>query len=170
MARKFNARLAIPNFFDTCASINAERVYKRLRSTSRRSRLMAANHIFDLGDYRVLSAATMVAILAVSAMPLYAQQSSAVKADPQNVFKMISRDKLKIQTLCKIVDLGNQLDQADQVHDIKKVEEVSRKLDQWERKLPEYTEMVGGLGDVDPNSEDAQEIGSIILKLNEFCD
>ena len=56
---------------------------------------------------------------------------------------MISRDKLKIQTFCKIVDLGNQLDQADQVHDIKKVEEVSRKLDQMERKLPEYTEMVG---------------------------
>jgi hypothetical protein len=42
------------------------------------------------------------------------------------------------------------------VHDTKKVEEVSRKL--------------GGLTDLDPNSEDAQEIGSIILKLDEFCD
>jgi hypothetical protein len=133
---------------------------------------MAANHIFGLEAYRVLSAATVVATLAVSAMPLYAQQPSAVhlKADLQNVFKMISSDKRKIQTFCKIVDLSNQLDQADQVHDIKKVEEVSRKLDEWERKMPEYTALVGGLGDVDPNSEDAQEIGSIILKLNEFCD
>jgi hypothetical protein len=65
---------------------------------------------------------------------------------------------------------GAQGPDSDQVHDIKKVEEVSHKLDQWERKLPEYTELVGGLADVDPNSEDAQEIGSIILKLNEFCD
>ena len=56
------------------------------------------------------------------------------------------------------------------MHDIKKVEEVSRKLDEWEGKLPEYTALVGGLGDVDPNSGDAQEIGLIILKLNEFCD
>jgi hypothetical protein len=132
---------------------------------------MTANHIFGLGDYRILSAAAVVTILAISATPLYAQPSAVQsKVDPQSVFKMISGDKLKIQTFCKIVDLGNQLDQADQLHDIKKVEEVSRKLDEWEGKLPEYTALVGGLADVDPNSEDAQEIGSIILKLDEFCD
>jgi hypothetical protein len=52
-----------------------------------------------------------------------------------------------------IADLGNQLDQADQVHDIKKVEEVSRKLDEWQGKLPEFTALVGGLTDLDPNSD-----------------
>jgi hypothetical protein len=57
-----------------------------------------------------------------------------------------------------------------QVHDTMKVEEVSRKLDEWQGKLPEFTALVGGLTDLDPNSEDAQEIGSIILKLDEFCD
>ena len=68
---------------------------------------MAANHIFGLGDL-VATTARVGAILAVSAMPLYAQQPSAVhlKTDPQNVFKMISSDKRKIQTFCKIVDLG----------------------------------------------------------------
>ena len=132
---------------------------------------MAANHIFGLGDV-VATAATVVAILAVSAMPLYAQEPSTVQlnADAQNLFKIISSDKLKIQIFCKIVDLGNQLDQADQVHDTKKVEEVSRKLDEWQGKLPEFTALVGGLRDLDPNSEGAQEIGSIILKLDEFCD
>lgn len=139
---------------------------------SRRSRLeMAANHIFGLGDV-VATTATVVAILAVSAMPLYAQQPSTVQlnADAQNLFKIISSDKRKIQIFCKIADLGNQLDQADQVHDTKKVEEVSRKLDEWQGKLPEFTALVGGLTDLNPNSEDAQEIGSIILKLDEFCD
>ena len=132
---------------------------------------MAANHIFGLGDV-VATTATVVAILAVSAMPLHAQQPSTVQlnADAQNLFKIISSDKRKIQIFCKIADLGDQLDQADQVHDTKKVEEVSRKLDEWQGKLPEFTALVGGLTDLNPNSEDAQEIGSIILKLDEFCD
>ena len=132
---------------------------------------MAANHVFGLRD-AVATAATVVAILAVSAMPLYAQQPSTVQlnADAQNLFKIISSDKRKIQIFCKIADLGNQLDQADQVHDTKKVEEVSRKLDEWQGKLPEFTALVGGLTDLDPNSEGAQEIASIILKLDEFCD
>ena len=56
------------------------------------------------------------------------------------------------------------------MHDTKKVEEVSQKLDEWQGKLPEFTALVSGLTDLDPNSEGAQEIGSIILKLDEFCD
>jgi hypothetical protein len=120
----------------------------------------------------VATTAAVVAILAVSAMPLHAQQPRTVQlnADAQNLFKIISSDKLKIQIFCKIADLGDQLDQADQVHDTKKVEEVSRKLDEWQGKLPEFTALVGGLTDLDPNSEGAQAIGSIILKLDEFCD
>ena len=132
---------------------------------------MAANHIFGLGDV-VATTATVVAILAVSPMPLCAQQPSTVQlnADAQNLFKIISTDDRKIQIFCKIADLGDQLDQADQVHDTKKVEEVSQKLDEWQGKLLEFTALVSGLTDLDPNSEGAQEIGSIILKLDEFCD
>ena len=99
------------------------------------------------------------------------QQSDIVKlkGEAQNAFNVISSDKLKIQTFCEMADLGNQLDQADRANDTKKTEEVSQKLDELEGKLPEYTELVDGLKDVDPNSQDAQEIGSIILKLDEFC-
>ena len=43
-------------------------------------------------------------------------------------------------------------------------------MDELEGKLPEYTALVAGLMDVDPNSQEGQEIGSIILKLDEFCD
>ena len=68
-----------------------------------------------------------------------------------------------------MADLGNQLDQADRANDTKKTEEVSHKLDELERNLPEYTPLVGGLMDVDPNTQDGQEIGSIILKLDELC-
>lgn len=133
---------------------------------------MAAKHIFGLGDM-VPNTATVVAILAISVVPVYAQNQqpdiAKLKANAQNAFKIISSDKHKIQTFCKMADLGNQLDQADRVHDTKKVEEVSQKMDELEGKLPEYTALVADLGDVDPNSEDGQEIGSIILKLDELC-
>jgi hypothetical protein len=133
---------------------------------------MAANHIFGPGDV-VPTTATVVAILAISAVAVYAQaqQPSTVKltADARNAFNIISSDKHKIQLFCQMADLGNQLDQADRVHDTKKVEEVSQKMDELEKKLPEYPALVDGLAEV-PNSEDAQEIGSIILKLDKLCD
>jgi hypothetical protein len=118
---------------------------------------MAANHIFR---------PTLIAILAISAVPVSAQiqppDMMQLKAEAQNAFKIISSDKLKIQTFCEMADLGNQLDQADRAHDTKKVEELSQKLDELEEKLPEYTALVAGLAQVDPNSADGQEIGSMI--------
>jgi hypothetical protein len=124
-----------------------------------------------------LLAATMSTALAQSANDLRygfveSQQPDMVKlkAEAQNAFNLISSDKLKIQTFCEMADLGNQLDRADRANDTKKTEEVSQKLDELERKLPEYTALVDGLKDVGPNSQDAQEIGSIILKLDELCD
>jgi hypothetical protein len=134
---------------------------------------MAANHILGLGDL-VRTTATVTAILAISVMPVYAQSQQPdivkLKADAQNAFNMISGDKLKLRTFCEMANLGDQLDQAERVHDTKKALEVSQKMDELEEKLPEYTALVDGLKDVDPNSEDAQEVGSIILKLDEFCD
>ena len=93
-----------------------------------------------------------------------------LKGEAQNAFNVISNDKLKIKTFCEMADLGNQLDRADRANDTNKTEEVSQKLDELERKLLEYTALVDGLADVVPNTEDAQEIGSIILKLDELCD
>jgi hypothetical protein len=133
---------------------------------------MTANYIFGLGDL-VPTTVTVVAILAFSAMPAYAQgqQPDTVKlnADAQNAFNIISSDKLKIQIFCEMADLGNQLDQAERLHDSKKAVAMTQKMDELEEKLPEYTALVDGLKDVDSNSQDAQEIGSIILKLDEFC-
>jgi hypothetical protein len=124
-----------------------------------------------------LLAATMSTALAQSANDLpygfvQSQQADIVKlkGEAQNAFNVISSDKLKIQTFCEMADLGNQLDRADRANDTKKTEEVSQKLDELERKLPEYTALVDGLKDVDANSQEAQEIGSIILKLDELCD
>ena len=117
----------------------------------------------------------MVAVLAISAVPVYAQGQQLdpvkLKADAQNLIKIISGDKLKLQTYCEIGDLNDQLDQANQEQDTRKAAELSQKMNELEPKLgTEYVALADGPKDMDPNSQDGQEIGSIILKLDEFCD
>jgi hypothetical protein len=55
----------------------------------------------------------IVAMLAIAAVPVcaQAQQSSTakLKADAQNVVKIITGDKAKTQTYCQIADLIDQL-------------------------------------------------------------
>src|SRR5262245_19578389 len=71
-----------------------------------------------------------VAVLAISAVPMYAQaqQSGVVKlkADAQNIVKIISGDKLKTQTYCEIVELDDEIDEEQ---DSSKAEELSQKVD-----------------------------------------
>jgi hypothetical protein len=115
----------------------------------------------------------IVAILAISVVLAYAQHqqpdAEKLKADAQNVLKIISGDKLKIQTYCEIADLSQQLGQASREKDAKKVEELADKIDALESKLgPEYPALLNGLWNIDPTSKDAQEIGSILDKLDEF--
>jgi hypothetical protein len=116
----------------------------------------------------------VVAILAISAVPVYAQEqrpnTEKLKADAQNVFKIISGDKLKIQTYCKIADLSQQLDRASRKKDTKKIEELAQSIDELENKLdPEYPLLLDRLWNVDPTSRDGQEILSILNKLDGFC-
>ena len=116
----------------------------------------------------------VIAVLAISAVLVYAQEQppnvEKLKTDAQNVFKIISGDKLKIRTYCEIADLSVQLAQASRKQETKKVEELARNIDELESKLgPEYPALLDGLWNIDPTSQDAQEIGSILDKLDEFC-
>ncbi len=121
--------------------------------------------------YRTL----FVAILVVATITVYAQaqqpNAAKLKADAQNVVKIISGDTTKTQTYCEIAELGDQADEAAEQHDTKKADELSQKINQLAGKLgPEYVALVGGLQDIDPNSQDGQEIGSILEGLDKLCE
>jgi hypothetical protein len=116
----------------------------------------------------------IIAILAIAVVPVCAkaQQPSGatVKTDVQNVVKMISGDKAKTQTYCQIDELSDQITQAAQKKDNKKVEELSRKMEELEGSLgPEYVALANELEEVDPNSQDGQEISSAIDALDRLC-
>ena len=116
----------------------------------------------------------VLAILAICTTSAYAQHqqpdTAKLKADAENMVKIISGDKLKIQTYCEILDLDDQIDDANLSQDTKKATELSEQADELEKKLgPEFSTLAGNLKDIDPNSRDGREIGPIIDKLDQLC-
>ena len=94
-----------------------------------------------------------------------------MKADAQNVIKIISGDKAKTQIYCQLDELSDQVTQALRKKDNKKAEELSRKMDELEGRLgPEYVALANELEEVDPNSQDGQEISSAMDALDKLCE
>ena|SRR6516165_7685969 len=113
----------------------------------------------------------IVAILIISNMSLSAlgQQPDAakLKADAQ---KVVKGDKAKTEAYCQIANLGEQMDQAVQDKDSKKIEELAQKLPELEKNLgPEYIGLVESLRNVDLRSKDRQDIVSMLDELDEAC-
>ena len=123
----------------------------------------------------------IVAILAISIAPLYAQGAqpdpAKLKADAQKVVTIISGDKAKTQTFCQMGIIGNQIDEAIQKKDTEKADELAQKLTELAQKLTEleknlgseYLALVESLRSMDLTSKDGQEIMSTFDKLDESC-
>jgi len=133
----------------------------------------------------------IVLALVVAAVPMCAQAqapnppkpSKPAKAAPaapaapvskvaaaQRVVKTISGDKTKTETYCDIGKLGEQIEQAEQKNDMKKIDELNKKMDELATKLgPEYVALMGQLEDVDPSSKEGQDISSALGGLDKLC-
>jgi hypothetical protein len=115
----------------------------------------------------------IVGILIISTTPLSAQiqqpDPAKVKADAQKVVSIIKGNKDKTQAYCQINELAEQIGGA-QEKDSKKAEALSRQIFELEVKLgPEYISLVSSLKDLDPNSQQAKEIDSILAPLDDSC-
>jgi hypothetical protein len=115
-----------------------------------------------------------LAVLAICTMPAYAQDqqpdTAKLKADAENMVNIITGDKLKIQTYCETLDLNDQIDDANLNQDTKRATELSEQANELKKKLgPEFSTLADNLKDVDPNSQDGREIGSIINRLDQAC-
>ena len=115
-----------------------------------------------------------VAIAAIAALTVGAQAQpkpkKVTKADAQKVVALISADKAKTQIYCDMAKLGEQIDQADQKKDSKKVEELSTKMDEMTQKLgPEYGALMEGLQGMDPESKEGKDIGAVLDGLDALC-
>ncbi|MGC1624008.1 MAG: hypothetical protein WA759_14555 [Pseudolabrys sp.] len=133
----------------------------------------------------------IVAALAIAAVPALAQAQAPnppksskpakpAKAAPaapaskaeaaQKLVKTISADKAKTQTYCDIGKLGDQIEEAEQKKDLKRIDDLNRKMDELATKLgPEYVAVMGDLQDIDPSSKEAQDISSTLEGLDKLC-
>ena len=84
--------------------------------------------------------------------------------------KTISGDKAKIQTYCDIGKLGSQIEDAEQKKDMNKIDELNKRMDEMATKLgPEYGALLTRLEEIDPDSQEALEIGSALETLDKLC-
>ena len=133
----------------------------------------------------------IVAALAIAAVPALAQAQAPnppksskpakpAKAAPaapaskaeaaQKLVKTISADKAKTQTYCDIGKLGDQIEEAEQKKDLKRIDELNRKMDELATKLgPEYVALMSDIQDIDPSSKEAQDISSTLEGLDKLC-
>jgi hypothetical protein len=66
--------------------------------------------------------------------------------------------------------LGEQMEQANENGDSKKFDELFQKISELEKQLgPEYAALIDGLQDIDPRSEEGQEIQATLDALDSLC-
>ena len=114
----------------------------------------------------------IVTVLAITAAPLcgQAQKPTLTKADAQKVFKIISGDKAKIRIYCEMTKVGEQMEQANEKGESKEFDRLFQKMYELGRKLgPEYSALIEGLEDIQPESEIGQEISSTLDALDNLC-
>ena len=91
-------------------------------------------------------------------------------ADVQRVVKTISADKAKVQVYCDMAKLDDQMADADQKKDQKKLEELGKQQDDPAQKLgPEYTALMTNLEQVDPSTPDGQKLSAEFEPLDKQC-
>jgi hypothetical protein len=121
----------------------------------------------------------VAAIFALFAIPAlaYGQQGGPppkvpkpTKADVQKVVQIISSDKMKLQSYCDSKKLYDQMEVAYQKKDSKTADALGKQADALVGKLgPEYSKMMDGLEQVDPNSSEGKEFTSVLAGLDNLC-
>ena len=123
---------------------------------------------------RHLNGLLIVAVLAISTAPLFAQgaqpDAAKLKADARNVVGNIGGDKAKTQAYCQIAIVGEQMNQALQAKDKEKLEELTQKLPELEKNLgPEYLGLLESLRKVNLRPQDGQQIVAMFDQLDDSC-
>jgi hypothetical protein len=119
----------------------------------------------------------VLAIAALAASTVLAQAQGAppnvpkpTKADAQKVVQIISADKAKTAAYCQLAKLDDEMSALDPKKDEKKLQELSAQADALADKVgPEYVKLMEGLDQIDPNSPEGKELGTVLSALDKLC-
>jgi hypothetical protein len=116
--------------------------------------------------------ACILAVLGALTASAQAQESVSkpTKADAAKVVKIISKDKTKVATYCKLANLGEEMQAASSTGDNSKLEQLSKQADALGKTLgPEFIRLNAGLEDEDLHSKDGRELSAELDKLGKLC-
>ena len=123
--------------------------------------------------------AHVLVISALASMPAFAQPQQGgappnapkpTLAQVQKVIQIISGNKAKTQQYCDIEKLEQQIAEAEQKQDAKRLEELTKQADDLGDKIgPEYVAMMDGLSQIDENSSDGVQIVAALDSLVKLC-
>jgi hypothetical protein len=92
------------------------------------------------------------------------------KADAQKVVAIIKGDKAKTQAFCQLGAINDQMAEADQKKDEKKLDALGKQADALAQKIgPEYVSLMDGLDQVDENSATGKDIAATLSQLDSVC-
>ena len=121
----------------------------------------------------------VVPVAALTAMPALAQAQQGrpapnapkpTKAEVERVVKIISADKAKTQTYCELGKLNDQIAQAEEKKDNRRLQALSKRADDLAQKIgSEYVKLMDALEDIDENSKEGQELGAMLQSLDRLC-
>jgi hypothetical protein len=122
----------------------------------------------------------VITVAVLSALPALAlaqgQQGGApnvpkpTKADAQKVVAIIKGDKAKTQAFCQLGAINDQMAEADQKKDEKKLDALGKQADALAQKIgPEYVNLMDGLDQVDENSPAGKDIAATLGQLDSVC-
>jgi hypothetical protein len=107
----------------------------------------------------------------------FAQKENPTKTAPKptiaqvrKLVQTISSNKAKLKAYCDANQLDEQIVEAGRRKDSHALEDLNAKVDSLERQIsPEYTKVMDGLEEVDPNSADGKQIAAAISTLMKQC-
>lgn len=116
--------------------------------------------------------AWILVVFGIATVSTQAQESvpKPTMADAAKVVKIISADKAKIATYCKLAGLGDEITKASGAGDKSKVENLAKQADELEKSLGvEFIRLNAGLEDADLQSKEGQELSAELDKLDKLC-
>jgi hypothetical protein len=107
----------------------------------------------------------------------FAQKASPTKTAPKptiaqvrKLVQMISSNKAKLKAYCDAKQLEQQIEEAERQKDSQALEALNAKADALERQISsEYTKVMDGLEEVDPNSAEGKQFATVINTLMKQC-
>jgi hypothetical protein len=118
-----------------------------------------------------------VTIFAIAPMVAVAQKDDPVNRSPkptvedaQKVVQTISSDKSKLQAYCELSKLQEKMEKAEEKKDTKTIDELVAKADTLEQQVgPDYSRILDGLEQIDPNSSEEQKYTAVFDTLQDKC-